>query len=204
MMMNASHIRENIFTESEAKKLGLKTSPNINYHGLGETLFFDVIENLDNVKEAYRGTKKATDTERRENYFLLISQHIDGNGDVINIPVYINKRDSHNDVFIDTNKIATVFGRSNISEYIRRQISDGNLVRIKKRNINPSESTSPINAGYVKDVSDNSISHPDGIVKKKFALSNSTTLEQDTEYLELAKNPEKNEARLSEMVEEAA
>lgn len=51
---------------------------------------------------------------------------------------------------------------------------------------------------------DNSISQSSEVVKKKFALSNSTTLEQDTEYLELAKNPEKNEARLREMVEEAA
>jgi hypothetical protein len=50
----------------------------------------------------------------------------------------------------------------------------------------------------------------DEFIKKKKTSGNDTkfqdrvTPEQDAEYLELAKNPEKNEARLREMVEEAA
>ena len=51
-------------------------------------------------------------------------------------------------MFIDTNKIATVFGRENIDEYIRRDIRKGNLVRIKNKGDQVSELTSPINASY--------------------------------------------------------
>lgn len=173
MVMNASHIRENIFTEEEAKSNGLRVSPNINYHGLGEDLFLKVIDDLDNVREAYRGTKNADDPDRRENYFLLISQQTDKDGNIINVPVYINEKGVYNRVFIDTNKIATVFGRSELREYTKRQINQGNLVRIKNRSTQASESTSPIKADYGMDAScaDNVAQVPDN-VKTQYSLSN--------------------------------
>lgn len=148
MTMIASHIRENILTEAEAKAKGLKVNKNINYHGLGKELFLKVIAGLDNVTEAYRGTPKAKDSNRRENYFLLISQYTDGEGNIINVPVFINEKGLYNRAFIDTNKIATVFGREQLRDYITRQIQAGNLVRIKKRSPQTSESASPINAHY--------------------------------------------------------
>ena len=157
MMMKASHIRENIFTEEEAKKKGFKVNKNINYHGLGEELFYKVIDGLDEVKEAYRGTKNAENSERRENYFLLISQYTDKDGNIINVPVYINEKGLYNRVFIDTNKIATVFGKNEFRKYIREQLNKGNLVRIKNRSIQTSESTSPINADYGENTSKDSI-----------------------------------------------
>ncbi len=160
MFMVASHIRENILTEKEARKMGLKVNPDINYHGLGESLFYKVIDDLDEVVEAYRGTPKADNPSRREKYFILISQHKDKNGDVINIPVYINEHGRKNKVFIDVNKVATVFGKENLRDYLQREIRKGNLVRIKKRNTQTSESTSPINADYEKDVSNINISNP--------------------------------------------
>ncbi len=51
-------------------------------------------------------------------------------------------------MFIDTNKIATVFGRKNLDDYIKKEIANGNLVRIKKKSNQISELTSPINASY--------------------------------------------------------
>lgn len=158
MIMNASHLRENILTEDEARKLGLRVNPNINYHGLGEDLFLTVIDELDDVTEAYRGTRNAEKSERRENYFLLISQHKDKYGNVINIPVYINEKGMYNRVFIDTNKISTVFGRSELRKYINEQVKLGNLVRIKKGSTQASESTSPINADYGMNASEDIIS----------------------------------------------
>ena len=53
MVMNASHIRENVFTEDEARKFGLKVDGDKHYHGLGEDFFLKIIDGLDNVKEAY-------------------------------------------------------------------------------------------------------------------------------------------------------
>ena len=149
MMMKASHIRENVYTEDEAQKLGIKVDKTINYHGLGKELFLKIIDGLDDVTLAYRGTKNADNPERRENYFLLISQY-KVNGNTVNVPVYINEKGQYNQVFIDTNKIATVFGRNNFSSYINREIQKGNLVRIKNKSTQASELTSPINASYSK------------------------------------------------------
>lgn len=151
MLMKASHIRENIFTEQEAKQNGLKVNSNINYHGLGKDLFLKVIDGLDDVKLAYRGTKNASNPSRRENYFLLISQYKDANANTINVPVFIDEKGQYNRVFIDTNKIATVFGRDNLSSYIQKEIKNGNLVRIKNKSTQASELTSPINASYSKN-----------------------------------------------------
>ena len=190
MMMKASHIRENIFTEKEAKAKGLKVDKNINYHGLGKTLFLKVIEDLDNVTEAYRGTKNADNPERREKYFLLISKQTDGNGNIINVPVYINEKGIYNRAFIDTNKIATVFGKDAIYSYIREQISKGNLVRIKKRNIQTSESTAPIAANYGKNVSTTIIrenTEKSTENAKKVEKSSRKSLDVDSEGRELTK-----------------
>ena len=149
MMMKASHIRENVYTEAEARQKGLKVDQHIHYHGLGKELFLKIIDGLDDVTLAYRGTKNADDPARRENYFLLISQY-KANGNTVNVPVYINEKGQYNQVFIDTNKIATVFGRNNFSSYINREIQKGNLVRIKNKSTQASERTALIAGGYSK------------------------------------------------------
>ena len=148
MLMKASHIRENVFTEDEARQRGLKVDKNINYHGLGKDLFLKIIDGLDDVQYAYRGTKNADNPSRRENYFLLISQYKDGDGNTINVPVFINEQGQYNRVFIETNKIATVFGRNDMLAYLQREVKKGNLVRIKNKSTQASERTTPIVAGY--------------------------------------------------------
>ena len=148
MLMKASHIRENVFTEAEARQRGLKVDKNINYHGLGKDLFLKIIDGLDDVQYAYRGTKNADNPSRRENYFLLISQYKDGDGNTINVPVFINEQGQYNRVFIETNKIATVFGRNDMLAYLQREVKKGNLVRIKNKSTQASERTTPIVAGY--------------------------------------------------------
>ena len=184
MLMKASHIRENVYTEAEAKKLGLKVNKYINYHGLGKELFLKIIGGLDDVTLAYRGTKNATDPSRRENYFLLISQYKDADGNTVNVPVYINERGQYNRVFIDTNKIATVFGRDNFNEYINRELKNGNLVRIKNKSAQASERTAPIAGGYSGNAfTDTTISQNDQSVNSSISENekNDTPL-SDTQY----------------------
>ena len=148
MLMKASHIRENILTKQEAAKLGLNTGKGINYHGLGEEVFKKVIDSLDDISVGYRGTPKANDPSRRENSFLLISTVKDNDGNTIVVPVYINEMGSYNRVLIRTNKIASVYGKSSLNEYIKREVARGNLVRIKKRSPAISESSAPIAVDY--------------------------------------------------------
>lgn len=119
MAMKASHIRENVFTEEEAKNLGLHVDEHTHYHGLGEKFFLEIIDGLDNITEAYRGTKFAKKPERRENYFLLVSKLKGANGNIINVPVYINEHAQINRVFIDVNKIATNFANEDFYDSIK-------------------------------------------------------------------------------------
>jgi len=185
MMMVASHVRENILTEEEAKALGLTVNIHKHYHGLGKTLFLKVIDGLDNVTEAYRGTKNAEDTSRRENYFLLISQYKDSDGNTINVPVYINEKGRYNKIFIDTNKIATVFGRNELRNYIKNQIANGNLVRMKNKSTQASESTSLIDGDYSKNASNNSILNSDKNVKEMFSekeINDDNTVYSEKDY----------------------
>lgn len=179
MLMKTSHIRENILTEDEAENKGYKVNKNINYHGLGEELFFDVIDGLDDVKEAYRGTQKADNPSRRENYSLLISQYKDKQGNIINVPVYVNEKGLYNQMFIDTNKVATVFGKNELRDYINREIKKGNLVRTKNRSNQVSESTSPINADYEVATSTNSISNSQQNVNENKEKSEKTDVEKE-------------------------
>lgn len=173
LAMRGSHIRENVLTAEEAKQKGLRVNKSIHYHGLGENLFVDVIDTLDEVTEAFRGTKNAENSSRRENYFLLISTKTDKDGNIINIPVHINETSLYNNVFIPTNKVATVFGRTELRKYINEQVERGNLVKIKKGGNNPSESTSLIKAHYVSDTSTDIIRTNSEKSQEKFSIKTS-------------------------------
>ena len=181
MLMKASHIRENIFTESEAVKMGLKVDEHTHYHGLGKELFLKIIDGLNDVDYAYRGTKKADNSSRRENYFLLISQYKDMQGNTINVPVYINEKGQYNRVFIDTNKIATVFGREDFSTYIKKEVEKGNLVRIKNKSNQASERTALIAGGY-------SMKAPIDSIHQNNDAVNSNSMQNSPENAESTKN----------------
>ena len=60
----------------------------------------------------------------------------------------INEGDFFNNVYFDVNKVSTVFGKKDLRGYIRRQIADKNLVRIKNRGPNSSDSPALIAAEY--------------------------------------------------------
>lgn len=152
LVMRASHVRENILSEAEAKKLGLSTKGK-HFHSLGEELYLQVINGLNDVDLAYRGTKNAPKPERRENYFLLVSKIKDQNGNTINIPVFVNEHAQYNTVYIDVNRVATVFGNDNLENAIREQVRKGWLVRVKNKSIKASESPVPLTGNYGNNAS---------------------------------------------------
>lgn len=169
LVMKPSHIRENILTEDEARQKGLATDGTVNYHGLGITKFVDVINGLDDVDEAYRGTKNASNPQRREKYFLLISKETDG-VNRINVPVFINETTREAEIYTISNKIATVFGRNNLDEYLKREIKKGNLVRVKKKSTILGESPTPIVGHYGNNaLSDSKLSQNESDVNSKFS-----------------------------------
>lgn len=141
LVARAEHLRQNILTEEQAKEIGLPIDEDHHYHGLGTELYCKVINDLDKVTYAFRGTKNADDPNRRQDYFLLITQYEDAEGNIINIPIVINQRKNVNQVMIDNNFVLTVFGRKNINDYLSEQLRKGNLVRIKNRGPVSSEPT---------------------------------------------------------------
>jgi hypothetical protein len=58
---------------------------------------------------------------------------------------------------IDVNKIATVFGREGLREYIAREVKKKNLVRIKNKNTQTGEPNALIAKRYGMDVPNNRI-----------------------------------------------
>lgn len=183
LVMKATHIRENIFTEEEARQKGLKTGKDIHYHGLGEDLFLRVIDGLNDVTVAYRGTKNATMPNRRENYFLLVSQIKDSNGNVINVPVYINQVGRHNDVYMDINRIATVYGNEDFYKSVQEQVRQGNLVRIKRRGIKASEVLEDIPSNYSNDTSsDTTVSQNMGDVNSQYMQNSENDARGSTQH----------------------
>ena len=69
------------------------------------------------------------------------------------MPVYINDKGDYHRVIIDTNKLATVFGREELRNYIRKELRLGNLVKIKNRSHLTSDSATEIDAQYGKNAS---------------------------------------------------
>ncbi|MBR5521382.1 MAG: hypothetical protein IKU54_05230 [Oscillospiraceae bacterium] len=72
---------------------------------------------------------------------------------MVNVPIHIEQKGLYNNVVIETNKIATVYGKENINNYINKELKKGNIVKIKRRNIN-SNGPSPID-GVKESVSSN-------------------------------------------------
>ncbi len=167
MLMKASHIRENVFTEQEAISKGLKVDEHTHYHGLGDELFLKIIAGLDDVTLAYRGTKNASDPSRRQDYFLLISQYKDPSFDAAVIRALENDGVDLGDVPIREDIInASGFGvtQDDINDYVDRAGSKTNsadhlkYAEPSKRLIQDVQDEIDI-SGYIHTLRDNDIRH---------------------------------------------
>lgn len=80
MLITQKHIKSTIYSELDAKQLGLKIK-NINYHGLGKDMLMKAIDNLDNPQAIYKTNK---------NNYLLVTEFKNSEGK--NCYSYTNKR----------------------------------------------------------------------------------------------------------------
>lgn len=111
MLITQRHIKTTIYTEAEAKELGLPTGGNNHYHGLGKELLVKAIDNMDDPLEIYK---------QDGDHYLIITEMQNSNGDNIIIPVKIDGKGNYNDVYIDENQIKSVYGKKNLQDYIAR------------------------------------------------------------------------------------
>ena len=109
MLITQNHIKSIIYSEAEAKKLGLPTGKNKNYHGLGKDLLVKSIDNMDSPSEIYK---------KDENHYLIITELQNSNEEDIIIPVMIDGKGTYNDVYINENQILSAYGKKNLQEYL--------------------------------------------------------------------------------------
>lgn len=155
MLITQKHIKSTIYTPEEAKKIGLPTK-NVNYHGLGKEMLIKAIDGLDNPDSIY----KINDED-----YLVITQFKDNNNREIVVPIRIDGKGRYNDVFIDENQIKSVYGRNNLTNYIK----NNNFELIYKKGT--SDFNERIQYSNVADVPiNNSITQKNNYVKQENPL----------------------------------
>ena len=133
MYENPSHIRKNILTEKEARKINLVITQRDHYHGLGKTIYIEVINSLDTPRVIFENKKKS-------NEFLILTMVKDKNDNNIIVPIEIETETKINNLMIDINRVKTIYGynRKNpdLNKYIKDNINANKLEKIyeqKKR-----------------------------------------------------------------------
>ena len=130
--MNSSHLRQNILTEAEAKKLGFVVNKDTNYHGLGKEGFIAAIDAMDNVIEVYRWKKNGKNSYD-ENDYIVITQEKDAEGNTIIIPFRIRSTAFENKVEIGVNEIKSAYGKEDIRNYLEKWKGIGALTKVKNK-----------------------------------------------------------------------
>ena len=159
MMVRKGHLRENILTEEQAKKLGYSTK-NKHFHGLGVKIYLEIIDSMDNPIGVYQYTGMG---QYGSNNFIVLTP-IKINGKKAIVPIEINNKGTYNNVDIDYNRIKTTYSKDN-HNYIEKMIEKGELVEIKKKNHMQS------NSAYSSST-ENNISHNNEKINNTFTNSN--------------------------------
>lgn len=126
MYENPSHIRKNILTENEARKLGLSINKNDHYHGLGKELYIKAIDSLDNPRVIFK--------RNNSNNYLILTTLKDNNGNNIVVPIEVETSTSVNNITIDINRLKSVYGydraNPNLDKYIKDNIKSSEFTKI--------------------------------------------------------------------------
>ena len=158
MLITQRHIKSTIYTEAEAKKLGLPTGGKNHYHGLGKELLIKSIDSMDSPLEIYK---------QDADHYLIITEMKNSNGDNVIIPIKIDGKGTYNDVYIDENQISSVYGKNNLEQYLARN----NFEQIYKKR------ETALNEGFqlpnISDSSKNSISqNKENATSTRYSLDN--------------------------------
>lgn len=158
MLERSGHIRENILTEEQAKKLGFSTK-NKHFHGLGVKTYLEIINSMDNPIGVYQYTNNGN---YDNNNFIVVTP-VEINKTNYIVPVEINQKGQYNQVEIDYNKIKTAYSKNN-TDYIQNLLNQGKIKEIfngsNSRKTSLDKSNIPQSNKNVKsDISNNSISN---------------------------------------------
>lgn len=128
MYENPSHIRKNILTKEEAQKLGLATSIRNHYHGLGKELYIKIINSLDSPRVIFKN-------KNNKDYLILTTLKDKNNNNII-VPIELETVTDINKLRIYTNRIKSVYGKTNLNNYIKKNINQNEFVKIYEQKKN--------------------------------------------------------------------
>lgn len=150
---NPSHIRKNILTAREAYNIGLSVMPKDNYHGLGKNTYIKAIDSLDNPRVIFKN--------RDNKNYLILTTIKDACDNIIIIPIEIETTTDVNRLRININRVKSVYGKSNLNNYIKKNINQKEFFKIYEQK--KEQGTGPIPAA--SSFSKNTISNPNKKVK---------------------------------------
>ena len=132
MYENPAHVRKNILTIQEARKLGLKINSKDHYHGLGKELYIKAIDSLDNPRAIFKN-------KIYNNQFLILTMIKDNNDNNIIIPIEVEAKTKVNNLLIDINRVKTIYGYNrkypDLNKYIKDNINANKLEKIYEKRI---------------------------------------------------------------------
>ena len=177
------------YLSMKSKENGKYQGEGINYHNLGVSGLEAALKSFDNPEYVL--------LSKKEGKIELILEGRDYKNRQLFSIVEINTKAQHNKEFLPAHIVNSVYGNRGLKNRITNAEAEGRIIYNKKE-----ESTQGMpQVQYERDINANSskniIRNSDRDVNTKFS-------DRDSEYLELAKDPVKNEARLREMVYEAA
>lgn len=135
MLMNSSHVLDNILTEEEAKNRGIFKS-GTTYHKLGVKNYLEIIDSMDNPVAIYQWIQKPGMKYGNNDFVVLTNKNIDGKDSIV--PVYIETKGNYNYARLDTNKIKSVYNDLGLENKLEQNVKNGNMNKIydnKKTNI---------------------------------------------------------------------
>lgn len=153
MYENPSHVRKNILTSREAKKLGLVVMPKDHYHGLGKDLYIRVIDSLDEPRVIFKN--------KNNKDYLILTTIKDSQGNNIIVPIEIETTTNANNIKLDINRVKSVYGKGNLNNYIKRNINQKEFQKIYEQKKERGTGLIPAASSFSND----NISQSDGNVK---------------------------------------
>ena len=126
MLQRTSHLRENILTETEAKKLGYSIDKK-HYHGLGIDTYLKIIDSMDNPIGVYQYVDGSGSKYDSSNFIVVTPVEINGNKCIV--PIKIDQKANYNQIEIEYNRIKTAYAKDN-NNYISRLLNETKIKEI--------------------------------------------------------------------------
>ncbi len=124
MLERIGHVRENILTIDEAKKLGYSIK-NKHFHGLGIETYLKIINAMDNPLAIYQYTDKGK--YNCNNFIIVTSLKINGMKTIV--PIEINQKGQYNQFEINYNKIKSTYYETKVN-YLQKMLDEGKIKEI--------------------------------------------------------------------------